>query len=137
MTIEELQTQQKRKKSKFRNVRVSNSDGNFDSKAEYSYWLVLQDRARKGQIFQLERQVDFVVIDNPKLVYKADFVWKEPNSEFQLTTVVADVKGDTSPLLDLFKYKFKALKVKHPDYDCRIIRAKSTKGRYSFREEKR
>lgn len=137
MTIEELHAL-KKPKSKYRNVRVKTPDGNYDSKAEQSYHILLLDRERKGQIFELKRQVPIIVIDNPKLVYKADFIFKEPNEAFELTTIVCDVKGDTAPLTDMFKYKFKALKVKYPSFDCRIIRAKSLgKGRYNFREEKK
>lgn len=137
MTSEEFQAQRKKKPSKYKNVRVSNADGDFDSKAEYAYWLYLCDRMSRGQIFEIQRQVSFIVIDNPKLVYKADFVFREPNEAFGLTTVICDVKGDTAPLTQTFRYKWKALKVKHPEFECRIIRAKSVKGRYTFRIEKK
>lgn len=69
----------------------------FDSAKEAKRWQELKLLERAGEIFELQRQVPFVLIPKQErdgkvveraVVYKADFVYTENGQE-----VVEDVKG--------------------------------------------
>ena len=66
---------------KYRNKKVTTTDGKFDSQLEYYRWceLVLLEKAKK--ITDLKRQVKFVLIDKSKygreISYIADFTYLE------------------------------------------------------------
>lgn len=83
--------------SKYRNVKTTLDGITFDSAKEARRYAELRLLERAGQIFNLQRQVPFVLI--PKqvrdgktierpVVYKADFVYTENGKE-----VVEDVKS--------------------------------------------
>ena len=83
--------------SKYRNQKIIVDGITFDSKKEAKRWAELKLLERAGKIFNLQRQVPFVLI--PKqvrdgkvaerpCVYKADFVYEENGED-----VVEDVKG--------------------------------------------
>ena len=83
--------------SKYRNVKTTLDGITFDSVKEAKRYAELRLLERAGQIFNLQRQVTFVLI--PKqvrdgktierpVVYKADFVYTENGQE-----VVEDVKS--------------------------------------------
>lgn len=67
------------KTKKYRNEEVTTTDGKFDSKLEYYRWCELKTLERLGEIFELKRQVRFVLIDKSKhgreIVYVADFAY--------------------------------------------------------------
>lgn len=50
------------KYSKFRNKKVENEYGKFDSKKEFERYLVLLDKEKIGEIYGLKRQVEFELI---------------------------------------------------------------------------
>jgi hypothetical protein len=87
------------KPSKYRNQIVMDGEMRFDSKAEYRHWchLVLLQKAR--EIFDLQRQVPFVLAPaaifggskHRALVYIADMTYREGAADGPL--VVVDVKG--------------------------------------------
>lgn len=90
----------KKRAQKYSNQRITDSDGlKFDSKAEHKYWLHLKLRERAKEIFNLERQVVYVLAkavhvagrNRPPLRYVADMRWNEGCKSGRL--VVADVKG--------------------------------------------
>jgi hypothetical protein len=83
--------------SKYRNVKTTLDGITFDSVKEAKRYAELRLLERAGQIFNLQRQVPFVLI--PKqvrdgktierpVVYKADFVYTENGQE-----IVEDTKG--------------------------------------------
>lgn len=84
--------------SKYKAVRVNNRFGRFDSQKEYNRYLVLADMEKHGEISNLERQVEFLLIppqrdERGKVVeeavkYKADFRYVQDGK-----VVVEDVKG--------------------------------------------
>ena len=83
--------------NKYRAKKVVTEDGKFDSKAEYNRWLVLKAAATAGEITDLQRQVEYVLIPNQKLngrvkercvKYVADFVYRRNDVQ-----IVEDVKG--------------------------------------------
>ena len=65
---------------KYKNQKITTTDGKFDSKLEYYRWceLVLLEKAKK--IADLKRQVKFVLIDKSKhgreISYIADFTYR-------------------------------------------------------------
>ena len=91
------------RRRKYGNHKVSVDGLTFDSKAEYRYWLHCLIRAKSKEIFNLERQVVYVlapaVVINgrkrPALRYIADMQWNEKSPDGNL--VVADVKGTVTP----------------------------------------
>ena len=88
------------KKSKYRNRKVTVDGITFDSVKEANRWQELKLLEKAGEIYDLQRQVPFVVIptqkdDNGKVIerevrYVADFTYKEKGS---LVRVVEDAKG--------------------------------------------
>lgn len=88
----------------------------FDSKKEARRWQELKELERTGQIYDLERQVKFILIPaqrEPDIIgarggrkpgklierecaYIADFCYKIPN-EITVITVVEDSKGMRTP----------------------------------------
>ena len=84
--------------SKYKAVRVNNRFGRFDSRKEYNRYLVLADMEKHGEISELERQVEFMLIpaqrdERGKVIekavkYKADFRYMQDGK-----VVVEDVKG--------------------------------------------
>ena len=83
--------------SKYGNRKTLVDGIEFDSRKEAQRWAELKLLERAGQIFNLQRQVSFVLIPkqtrNGKVVerpcvYKADFVYTENGEE-----VVEDAKG--------------------------------------------
>ena len=72
------------------NKRVKTAEGSFDSKGEYARWCALKDFQRRGEITELERQVDFEFIHNDLLIctYVADFTYVVDEK-----LVIEDFKG--------------------------------------------
>lgn len=94
------------RKNKYNNVVVITEDGKFDSKAELTYWLVLKDREKCGEIYDLERQVryDFAGIKYPsKRTAKAiwDYRYKDKDGIH-----VVDKKGGKATQTHVFKLKW-------------------------------
>ena len=88
------------KRAKYGNRKVELDGETFDSVKEYSRWQELKLMERAGEIYELQRQVPFVVIpaqrdDRGKLVerevkYIADFTYREKCGN---RLVVEDTKG--------------------------------------------
>lgn len=86
--------------SKYGNRTVITEDGKFDSVKEYSRWQELKLLQRAGEIYELKRQVPFVVIpvqkdENGKILerevrYIADFTYRNMKDH---RIVVEDTKG--------------------------------------------
>jgi hypothetical protein len=84
--------------SKYGNRKTVTADGLiFDSRKEAARWQELKLLERAGQIYNLQRQVPFVLVPKQErdgriverqVVYKADFVYTENGVD-----VVEDVKG--------------------------------------------
>lgn len=89
--------------NKYRAKKVTTEDGTFDSKAELHRWQELKLLAAAGEIRDLRRQVEYVLIPEQrepgdgkkkgklierKCSYVADFVYEKDGE-----TVVEDAKG--------------------------------------------
>jgi len=102
MTLQQALRQ--RNGAKYHNHKVTVDGIQFDSKKEANRWCELKLLERAGEIYDLQRQVPFVVIPaqydrNGKLLerevkYIADFVYKVKGS---LTRTVEDTKGLKTP----------------------------------------
>ena len=64
---------------KYKNKKVTTTDGKFDSQHEYYRWCELLTLARLKEITDLKRQVKYVLIDKSKhgreISYIADFTY--------------------------------------------------------------
>ena len=98
------------KRNKFFAKKVKNEYGVFDSTSEFNHYLYLLDLEKKGEIYNLRRQVEFEILPNQykevevrlktkiktvkklierKCCYTADFVYEDSDGK----TVVVDVKS--------------------------------------------
>ena len=85
---------------KYRNRKVVTEDGTFDSVKEYSRWQELKLLQKAGEIYELQRQVPFVVVPHQKdengkvieraVIYIADFTYRSTKNG---RIVVEDTKG--------------------------------------------
>ena len=89
--------------NKFKNHKVKNILGSFDSKLEYKHFLLLKAREQKGEISTLKRQVRIKLGRSKacKVYYIADFVYYDNLNQIW---VVMDSKGKPT---DTFKVKYK------------------------------
>jgi len=84
---------------KYGNRKVTTEDGTFDSVKEYSRWQELKLLQKAGEIYELQRQVPFVLIPTQKdehgkviereVKYIADFTYRD--RDYRL--VVEDTKS--------------------------------------------
>ena len=89
--------------NKFKNHKVKNILGSFDSKLEYKHFLLLKAKEEKGDISHLKRQVRIKLGRSKecKVYYIADFVYYDNINKIW---VVMDSKGKPT---DTFKVKYK------------------------------
>ena len=95
--------------NKYGNKKVETLDGTFDSKGEHLRWLFLKDAERRGEIYNLRRQVTYTLVPpvhytktvqlktkekqvervwTREVTYTADFVY-----DYKGETIVEDFKG--------------------------------------------
>ena len=92
------------KTNKYHNTKFTADGYTWDSQREYSRYCELKLLQRAGEIWALERQKEYTLIEKSiygrKIVYRADFVYKTANG-----TVVEDVKSEATktPLYKLKK----------------------------------
>ena len=89
--------------NKFKNHKVKNILGSFDSKLEYKHFLLLKAKEQKGDISHLKKQVRIKLgrSQECKVYYVADFVYYDNINKIW---VVMDSKGKST---DTFKVKYK------------------------------
>lgn len=51
-----------RPKFKYGNKKIQTAEGTFDSSGEWKRWLVLKEAERRGEIANLRRQVEYVLL---------------------------------------------------------------------------
>jgi len=86
----------------------------FDSRMEGSYYQELLWMKRDGAIREIECQPVFILQENPKIKYVADFRITFSDG----TQIIVDVKGFETPA---FRMKAKLFKAKYPDIELRVI----------------
>lgn len=86
-----------KKQNKYRNTKITNVYGKFDSIKEWKRYIYLLDMQKKGLISDLQRQVTYQLLpiqkDGKKVIeractYVADFVYKKDGE-----TIVEDTKS--------------------------------------------
>lgn len=102
---------------RFGSKKVTTKDGiTYDSTTEYKYSLVLNELQEKGEIKNLERQIEHVLIPSfkdgqgnsvRKMSYISDFEYDEVATGKH---IILDVKGSEFNIDPVFKSKFKLLK---------------------------
>lgn len=87
----------------------------FDSIREYEYYLILKDRQKRGEIYDLTRQepieiqpafIDDRGVKYQAIIYIADFTYKETAFDGNFIKHYIDVKGFKT---DVYKLKKKLL----------------------------
>lgn len=121
LSIEEFKALAERgRRSKYNNNRgayydpVTHGTLKFDSQKEYEYYLILNDRLKRGEISDLKRQVDIEILPSfvdktgakhRAMVYKADFVYRDKDGAEH----IVDCKGMRT---EVYKMKKKLLAFK-------------------------
>lgn len=109
----------KAKANKYHNQKAEVGGVMFDSKVEARRYMALAAAEAAGSIFDLQRQVPFVLVpafvDNEgrkvrALTYIADFVYRQAGF-----TVIEDVKGKATQLNPVYRLKWKLLAYKFKD----------------------
>lgn len=128
-----MKAQLLRKKAynKFKNHRVKNILGSFDSKLEYKHYLLLKAKEQKGDISHLKRQVRIKLGRSKecKVYYIADFVYYD---NIDKIWVVADSKGKPT---DTFKVKFKWVLDTYSNFRFDIAYANKIESYYPYDEK--
>lgn len=95
---------------KYKNQKTIIDGIKFDSKLEASHYLILKDRAMKGEIFNLSRQVKIFLSDDRRVKYVADFVFFDGSCWWVMDSkgfLTKEYKVKRSWLLDkFFGFKF-------------------------------
>ena len=117
--------------NKFKNHRVKNILGSFDSKLEYKHFLLLKAKEQKGEITHLKRQVRIKLGRSKecKVYYIADFVYYD---NIDKIWVVADSKGVAT---DTFKVKLKWLLDTYSNFRFDIAYANKIESYYPYDEK--
>lgn len=112
-----------KKKSKYRNKKVTIDGITFDSKKEANYYLKLKLLKQAGEIKDFGLQEKFVLQEgftkngerHRPITYYADFIIDNLDG----STDVVDVKGMET---QVFKIKKKLFEYKYPDLSIKIIK---------------
>jgi hypothetical protein len=98
---------QTRRAQKFGNVKVTTTDGTFDSQKEHRRWCELKLLQRGGVIRNLEHHVPISIDVNGHHIckYIADFVYFEGD-----VRIYEDVKGNAATITDVFRLKRKLIR---------------------------
>lgn len=117
--------------NKFKNHKVKNILGSFDSKLEYKHFLLLKAREQKGEISTLKRQVRIKLGRSKecKVYYVADFVYYD---NIDKIWVVADSKGVAT---DTFKVKLKWLLDSYSSFKFDLIYNNKLESFYPYDEK--
>lgn len=117
--------------NKFKNHKVKNILGSFDSKLEYKHFLLLKAKEQKGNISHLKRQVRIKLgrSKDCKVYYIADFVFYD---NIDKIWVVADSKGVAT---DTFKVKLKWLLDSYSSFRFDLIYNNKLESYYPYDEK--
>ena len=117
--------------NKFKNHRVKNILGSFDSKLEYKHFLLLKAKEQKGEITTLKRQVRIKLGRSKacKVYYIADFVYYD---NIEKIWVVMDSKGVAT---DTFKVKLKWLLDSYSNFKFNLVYNNKLESFYPYDEK--
>ena len=105
------------KENKYKNKKCEYKGMKFDSKKEMTWFINLENMQKLGKITELERQVEFVLIETfrvnrktyRKTKYIADFTYKTPDGKYH----VVDVKSEATRKDKTYQLKKKLLAWKY------------------------
>ena len=117
--------------NKFKNHKVKNILGSFDSKLEYKHFLLLKAKEQKGDISHLKKQVRSKLGNSKecKVYYVADFVFYD---NIEKIWVVMDSKGKPT---DTFKVKYKWVLDTYSNFRFDIAYANKLESYYPYDEK--
>ena len=117
--------------NKFKNHRVKNILGSFQSKLEYKHYLLLKAKEQKGDISHLKKQVRIKLGRSKecKVYYVADFVYYD---NIDKIWVVMDSKGKPT---DTFKVKYKWVLDTYSNFRFDIAYANKLERYYPYDEK--
>ena len=117
--------------NKFKNHRVKNILGSFQSKLEYKHYLLLKAKEQKGDISHLKKQVRIKLGRSKecKVYYVADFVYYD---NIDKIWVVMDSKGKPT---DTFKVKYKWVLDTYSNFRFDIAYANKLESYYPYDEK--
>ena len=103
------------KTNKYKNQKIEYDGMLFDSKKEYSFYIKFKLMEKSGEIQNLRRQVEYILMDNfvlngkkyRKTSYIADFVYEQDGE-----THVIDVKSKVTKT-EVYKLKKKIMEYKY------------------------
>lgn len=87
----------------------------FPSRLEAQVYACLLADQDDGRITRLERQLEFVLQEEPRIVYRADFAYVDCLTGER---VIVEAKGEPTPV---WRLKEKLFRAKFPDLDLRVI----------------
>lgn len=112
--------------SKYSSKKVQDEKwGEFDSTTEWKYWFVLLEKQKNGEISNLERQKEFLLVPSfkdtygatvRKMVYKSDYTYMKDGKLH-----IIDVKGSLFNITNESKVKIKMCKYFNQDAIFEII----------------
>ena len=111
----------KPKKRKYNNNPCTLNGLKFDSVKERDYYLVLLDRQKRGEIFNLTLQEPIEILEaftdsrgvkHKPIIYKADFTYIEACKELGYIKHYVDVKGGRATKTPVYLLKKKLLAYK-------------------------
>lgn len=110
----------RKKRNKFGAIKTKVGDLWFDSKLEARWYQQLKFQEDIGLIEDLKTQEEFDidVLGVPICKYRSDFTFKDTKTEKE---VIADAKGYVT---EVFKLKWKLMKVLYPEYEYLILKGK-------------
>lgn len=105
ISAKEYRNQVSKKKNKYNAVKIGCDGHDFDSKAEYQYYLVLKDRLKHGEITDLEVHPEFKLDVNGWHIrdYTADFKFTDLSLQDGPNRVVIDIKSPQTANKDGFR----------------------------------
>ena len=107
----------KAKRSKYNNIKTKVGSLVFDSKKEARRWGELLLLAKAGRIQNLQRQSEFPLLVNDRLIctYVADFFFDElvAGTSGTFRPVVEDVKSEFTKKLPVYRIKSKLMQAIH------------------------
>ena len=105
------------KENKYKNKKCEYKGMKFDSIKERNWYINLENMQKLGRISELQRQVEFVLIETFKLEdktyrktkYIADFTYKDKNGKYH----VVDVKSEATRKDKVYQLKKKLMAWKY------------------------
>lgn len=99
---------------------------NFDSLVERDYFIFLQEKQLKGEIYGLEIQKNFLLqegfkMDNGSKIQEISYTCDQYYTDKENNIHIVDVKGSEFTITEPFRLRFKMLKNLHRDWIYHVV----------------